>query len=263
MSGEISVSVSEIESLLEAGSALVLESVNITGAINFTEFWSSSFDLESVTIAEVLTELSVASNIVVQVESWFSAFFVCGGLNDFFGNSTISFESGNETTNITLGVPSGNDVVVDVSANVEAVIAWITLNFQSEVQALFPQYNFTFSTGTTYIPPVVVGGGNSTNNNGTIGGDNSTNGTIGGDNSTNGTIIGDNSTNSSNGTIGGNNSTSNGTGSGSGSGLNVTVNMSSSSYVFSFENYAVPSGCAYASNSNNTIVCSSGNTRGC
>jgi hypothetical protein len=233
--------------------------VNITGAINFTQFWTPNFDLESVTIGEILNDLSIASNIVGQVENWFSAFFVNGGLTNLLNvNETISIEGGNQTTNITIGSGSA-PVVVDVSAGVEAVIAWITANFQSEVQSLFPQYNFTFTTGSTWVPPVVVGGGNSTVNgtgsNGTIGGDNSTN-------SSNGTIGGDNSTNSSNGTVGGNNSTLNGTGSGSAPGLNTTTNMSSSSYTFTFDNYVLPSGCAYVAGSNDSIRCSSGNNRG-
>ena len=257
--GEVSVSVSDLENLLAQGGALVLQNVNLTGAINFTQFWTPNFDLESVTIGEILTDLSIASNIVGQVESWFSAFFVNGGLTNLIGgfaNETISIESGNITTNITTGIPSGAAVVVEVSAGVEAVIAWITANFQSEVQALFPQYNFTFTTGATYIPVIA---GNSSSN-GTIGGSNSTNGTIGGSNSTNGTIGGDNSTNATNGTDSGNSTLPGG--SGAGSTPNATLNMSSSSYQFTFENYAVPSGCAYASGSNDTITCSSGNSRG-
>jgi hypothetical protein len=131
--GDISVSVSDLESLLASGSALVLQNVNLTGAINFTEFWTPNFDLESVTIGEILTDISIASNIVSQVETWFSAFFGAnGGLDSILGgfsNETISIEAGNMTTNITLGTPSGAAVVVDVSANVEAVIAWITANF--------------------------------------------------------------------------------------------------------------------------------------
>jgi hypothetical protein len=178
------------------------------------------------------------------------------------------------TTNITTGSASGNVVVLEVPAGVEAVIAWITANFQSEVQALFPQYNFTFSTGSSSMPSGSLGNGTMTN--GTIGGDNSTNGTIGEGNSTNSTgsnstdgnstIGGSNSTvngsNSTNST--GDNSTSNGTlPSGSGSGSNSTNNASSASYNWTATEYSVPSGCAYADNTNSTVSCSSGNSRGC
>jgi hypothetical protein len=121
----------------------------------------------------------------------------------------------------------------------------------------------------------VIGGDNSTTN-GTIGGDNSTvNGTIGGNNSTlngtvNGTVNGTaNATNGTavngtdnNSTLNGTNSTLNGTGSGSGISIPL-LNMSSSSYQFTFENYAVPSGCAYDTDSNATISCSDSNFRGC
>lgn len=126
--GEVNVSVSDLENLLQAGGALVLSNVNLTGAVNFTQFWSPNFDLESVTIGEILADLSIASNVVSQVENWFSAYFVNGVSSFLGGNETISIEGGNQTTNITIGSGSA-PIVVDVSANVEAVIAWITANF--------------------------------------------------------------------------------------------------------------------------------------
>jgi hypothetical protein len=103
--------------------------VNITGVVNFTQFWSPNFDLDNVTIGEILADINIASNVVVQVESWFTAFFINGGLDAFFQNTTLEIEGGNLTTNISTGMPNGNVVVVDVSASVEAVIAWITTNF--------------------------------------------------------------------------------------------------------------------------------------
>ena len=74
----------KIESIILSGAELVLQGANVTGTANFTEFWQPGFDLESVTISEILNDLSIASNVVVQVETWFTNVFLNSGLQAIF-----------------------------------------------------------------------------------------------------------------------------------------------------------------------------------
>lgn len=134
----LDVSGTQLEQILLSGAQLILQNANVTGAISFTDFWSPDFDLESVTVGEIINDLSIASNIVSQVEVWFTSFVVEGASLLTGADATILIESGVETTTISTGAGSVNPIVVNVPQNVEAIIAWITANFQSEVQALFP-----------------------------------------------------------------------------------------------------------------------------
>jgi hypothetical protein len=111
ISGEISSVISDIEQIVVSGAGVVLGDVNATvGYLNFTDFWSPIYDLENVTIAEILVDIRAASSVVVKVESWFTAFFINGGINAIFGvNTTYSIESSSLTTNISTG--SGSNVV--------------------------------------------------------------------------------------------------------------------------------------------------------
>jgi len=91
-----------------------------------------------VSIGEILADLRVASNFVSQVEGFFNAFYVSGGVDAILGyDITYSIQGESMSTNITVGeYSSDNTIVLPVSDNVEAIIQWITVNFQSELQSI-------------------------------------------------------------------------------------------------------------------------------
>ena len=147
----------------------------------------------------------------------------------------ITGENG-ESTTISTGTAE-NTVSLSVPNQVEAIVAWITSNFNSELTSILSQYNITFTAGGA----VQV---NSTETNSTQ------NETEGNNSTDNGTIIDNNGTD--NGTIIDNNGTeTNGTGTGSGSG---SIDL--------FVNYTLPDGCSFTDDNNDTVRCSSGNARG-
>ena len=87
------------------------------------------------TIGEILNDLSVASNLVSQVQNFYTAFYVSGGVDAILGyDITYSIQGESMTTNITVGeYSSDNTIVLPVPDNVEAIVQWITSNFQSEL----------------------------------------------------------------------------------------------------------------------------------
>lgn len=233
---QIRAGIDQARDVLSQGAILISENIQINGTANFTQFWKPEFDLDTVSLAEIKNDLSIASNVVVQVEGWFTSFFVNGGVDAILGQNTnyvITGENG-ESTTISTG-SANNTVTLNVPNTVEAIVAWITANFNSELTSILSQYNITFTDGA----PVMVNGTN-----------NSTDNSTEGNNSTNGTIIDNNGTD--NGTIIDNNGTeTNGTGVGSGSG---SIDL--------FVNYTLPDGCAFTDDNNDTVRCSSGNARG-
>lgn len=78
--GQYSSDIQSVEAILGEGASLIVGNLNVTGQINFTDIWSPSFDLESVTIGEILNDINTASNVITQVRVWFSTFFVNGGI---------------------------------------------------------------------------------------------------------------------------------------------------------------------------------------
>lgn len=255
---QIRAGIDQARDILSQGALLISENVQINGTAEFTQFWKPEFDLDTVSIAEIKRDLSIASNVVVQVEGWFTSFFVNGGVDAILGQNTnyvIVGENG-QSVNIATGTAEST-VTLNVPNQVEAIVSWITTNFNAELTSILAQYNITFSAGVS----VVVNGteSNSTDNstdgsnstdNGTVIDNNGTdNGTVIDNNGTdNGTIIDNNGTD--NGTIIDNNSTSNGTGSGNSGNIDI------------FVNYTLPDGCSYTDDNNDTIRCSSGNARG-
>lgn len=201
-----------------------------------TQFWRPEFDLDTVSIGQIKRDLSIVSNIVVQVEGWFTAFFINGGVDAILGqNTTYVIEGDNgQVTNITTGTAE-NTVTLNVPSQVEAIVAWITANFKSELTSILAQYNITFSSGISVS--VEVNSTNSTDNSTSV--DNSTD---------NGTVIDNNSTD--NGTIIDNNSTQ------------IDNSTGSSGSIDLFVNYTLPDGCLFTDDSNDTVRCESGNARG-
>lgn len=130
--------------------------IEVEGAENFTQFWKPEFDLDSVTIGDILVDLKVASNLVSAVENWFVAFYVNGGIDLILGyDITYSIQGSSSTTNITAGTGAdGNLILIPVPDNVESIVQWITGNFQSEIQSLLSQYNVTFASGSN--APITV-----------------------------------------------------------------------------------------------------------
>lgn len=137
-------------------------------------------------------------------------------------------------------------MTINVSSQVEAIVAWITANFNSELSSIFSQYNITFNSGVSVTVPIVDT--NSTSNE-TEGNNSTDNGTEGNNSTDNGTIIDNNGTDNGNSTNNGTEIDNNGTGSGSGS-------------IDLFVNYQLPEGCQFTDDSNLTVRCSSGNSRG-
>lgn len=190
-------------------------------------------------------DLNIASNVVSQVEGWFASFFVNGGINAILGqNTTFVIESENgEMTNITTGSGSSS-VVLEVSDQVESIVAWITANFNQELSSILSQYNITFTSG------MISAQVNSTEANSTMNSTNSTSGNNGTVVDTNSTLNGSNSTNSSSN----NNGTEVNSTTGTGSGNTGVVDL--------FVNYTLPSSCVFTDATNDTVRCSSGNSRG-
>jgi len=77
--------ISQASTIIQEGAALILDNVNVTGVVNFTQFWKADFDLESVTIGEILADISIGSNIVSQAEAWFTSFFASGDIEALLG----------------------------------------------------------------------------------------------------------------------------------------------------------------------------------
>jgi len=249
---QVQAGIDQAREILSQGALYISENVQINGTANFTQFWSPDFDLDTVSIGQIKNDLSIASNVIVQVEGWFTGFFVNGGVDAILGQNTtyvIEGENG-QSTNISTG-SSQNVVTINVPSQVEAIVEWITSNFNSELSSIFAQYNITFNSGITVTVPIIE---NNSTVNGTDGNNSTSNETDGGNSTDNGTVV-DNSTDNGNSTNNGtsvdNNGTSidNSTGSGSG---NIDL----------FVNYTLPDGCAFTDDSNLTVRCSSGNSRG-
>jgi len=82
---QIRAGIEQARNILAQGALYISENVQINGTAEFTQFWSSDFDLDTVSVADIKRDLSIVSNIVVQVEGWFTGFFVNGGIDAILG----------------------------------------------------------------------------------------------------------------------------------------------------------------------------------
>ena len=139
----------EAQQIISSAALYFNQTTIISGTANFTQFWKPEWDLDSVSIAEIKQDLNITSNVIGQVSYWFTSFFVEGGVDAVLGQNTvyvIEVDNGQET-NITTGTGS-NTVVLNVPGSVESIVAWISSNFQAELQSVLSTYNITFNTGS-------------------------------------------------------------------------------------------------------------------
>lgn len=125
--------------------------------LSFSDFWSASFNQDSILIADIIAELNATSAIVEECSTWFTAFFG---------------PSGYVTLNITLAVEvdvGGNDTLPvvnsDIPEGLEDIVAWIKAQFEIELRRRCPQcyYNTTSVDNSTNSTSA-----NSTSNNSTV-----------------------------------------------------------------------------------------------
>ena len=145
---QVQAGIDQARTILSQGALYISENVQINGTANFTQFWSPSFDLDTVSVADIKRDLSISSNVVSQCTGWFTSFFVNGGVEAILGmNTNYVIESDNgQMTNISTGTAE-NTVTLNVPNQVEAIVEWITANFNSELSSILSQYNITFTSG--------------------------------------------------------------------------------------------------------------------